>query len=119
LPPPTRISPRAFAAAAVLMAEYFLPMAARAYDGAVPIEPEHNAAVLARWIVRTWPEELHPRHLQREVRLPGLRTAEQIRDAIDALVATRWLCAPYRMPRFGPRPRICYRINPRLRSAAE
>src|SRR5205085_6921949 len=42
-PPPTRISPCAFAAAEVLMGEYFLPMAARAYGGAEPMARERNA----------------------------------------------------------------------------
>ena len=116
LPPPIRIGPRAFAAAEVLMTEYFIPMAARAYGEAQPTTEHRNAAVLARWIVRSWPEELHPRQLQREVRLPGLHTAEQIRGAAEALVASGWLRSPHRPTRFGPRTRVSYRINPRLRS---
>jgi len=118
LPPPTRISPRAFAAAAVLIDEYFIPMAVRAYGDAQPTVRERNAAVLARWIVSARPEELHPRRLQREVRLPGLRTAEQIREAAEMLIAARWLCVPDQPARFGPRPRLCYRINPRLQLMA-
>jgi hypothetical protein len=114
--PPSRIGPRAFASAAVLIDGYFLPMAARAYGDAQPTARESNAAVLARWIVNTCPEELYPRHLQREVRLPGLRTAQQIRDAAEALVVSGWLCSPDRPRQFGPRSRLCYRINPRLRS---
>jgi hypothetical protein len=115
-PPPTRIGARAFAAAEVLITEYFTPMAARAYGGAESTVCERNAAVLARWIVSTRSEELHPRHLQREVRLPGLRTAEQIREAAEILVGTGWLYSPHQPSKFGPRPRICYRINPRLRA---
>jgi hypothetical protein len=99
----------------VLIDEYFLPMAAQAYGDAQPTARESNAAVLARWIVNTCPEELYPRHLQREVRLPGLRTAQQIREAAEALVASGWLCSPHRLRQFGPRPRHCYRVNPRLR----
>ena len=116
MPPPIRIGPRAFAAAEVLMTEYFIPMAARAYGEAQPTTEHRNAAVLARWIVRSWPEELHPRQLQREVRLPGLHTAEQIRGAAEALVASGWLRSPRRPARFGPRTQVGYRINPRLRS---
>src|SRR6185437_15544283 len=71
-PPPVRVSARAFAAAEVLIDEYFMPMAARAYGHAQPAACERNAAVLARWIISAWPKELHVRHLQREVRLPGL-----------------------------------------------
>jgi hypothetical protein len=104
--PPSRIGPRAFAAAAVLIDEYFLPMAARAYGETQPTARERSAAVLARWIVSAWPEELHPRHIQRKVRLPGLRTSEQIREAAEMLVATGWLCSPDRPRQFGPRPRL-------------
>jgi hypothetical protein len=116
LPPPSRIGPRAFVAAELLMAEYFLPMALQAYGNAQPTARERSAAVLARWIVNTRPETVHPRHLQREMRLPGLRTAEQIRDAVESLIASDWLRSPDRTQQFGPRPRLCYRINPRLES---
>jgi len=56
-----------------LMADYFLPMAERVYGDAAANEPERNAATLARWIVAERPAEVHVRHLQREVRLPGIR----------------------------------------------
>jgi len=41
---------------------------------------------LAHWIFRERPTELHVRRLQREEQLPGLRSAEQIRDAAEVLV---------------------------------
>ena len=93
-PPPVQISARAFAAAASLMADYFLPMAERVYGDAAATERERGAATLARWIAKDRPAELHVRHLQRAVRLPGLGTAEQIRGAADALVEADWLRPP-------------------------
>jgi hypothetical protein len=54
------------------------------------------------------------RHLQRNVRLPGLRTAEQIKGAADALVEADWLHPPAAGSAFGQRGRIAYAINPRL-----
>ena len=114
LPPPIRISPRAFVAAGVLITEYCLPMASRAYGNAGPITREHNAAILARWIMRARPETVHPRHLQREVRLPSLRTAPHIRGAAEILVAAGWLRPPVPNASFGPRARVCYSVNPRL-----
>ena len=45
----------------------------------------------------------------------GVRTAEQIRDAVATLIASNWLCSPDRPRRFGPRSRVGYRVNPRLR----
>jgi hypothetical protein len=113
-PPPARIGPRAFAAAALLIGDYFMPMAERVYGDAAATERERGAATLARWITTARPTELHVRHLQREVRLPGLRTADEIRAAADVLVEADWLRAPARGDEFGQRGRIAYAVNPRL-----
>jgi hypothetical protein len=114
-PPPIRISRRAFTAAAVLMQEYFVPMAARVYGEHAVTTRDLNAAVLVRWILRARPREMHVRHLQREVRLLGLRTAGEIEQAAAALVAHGWLLPPVPGVGFGPRPRRAYRVNPLLR----
>jgi hypothetical protein len=105
-PPPAEISRRAFVAAALLVGDYFVPMAERVYGDAAVSERERGAATLARWIIRERPQEIHVRHLQREVRLPGLRSAEQIRTAADALVEADLLKAPARGDEFGQRGRI-------------
>ena len=57
--------------------------------------------------LRGLPRDCHP--------LDALRTAEQIREAAETLVATGWLCLPSRPTRFGPRAPVCYHVNPRLR----
>jgi hypothetical protein len=113
-PPPARISPLAFAAAALLIGDYFMSMAERVYGDAAATERDRGAATLARWIKNTRPAELHVRHLQREVRLPGLRTAEQIRATAEALVEADWLRPPAAGTEFGQRGRIAYAVNPRL-----
>lgn len=118
-PPPAQISARAFAAAASLIADYFVPMAERVYGDAAATDRERGAATLARWIMAKRPKELHVRHLQREVRLPGLRTADQIRGAADALIEGDWLRPPMSGTEFGQRGKIAYPINPRLWEAAE
>jgi hypothetical protein len=117
--PPAEISARGFAAAAALMVDYFLPMAERVYGDAAATEGERKAATLARWIVAERPAELHVRHLQRDVRLPGLRTAEQIRSAADALVEADWLRLPAPGTEFGQRGRVAYAINPRLQEKVQ
>jgi hypothetical protein len=71
-----------------------MPMAERVYGDAAASQRERTAAVVARWIITTRPAELHVRHLQREVRLLGLRTAEQIRGAAGVLVEADWLREP-------------------------
>jgi hypothetical protein len=113
-PPPTRISPRAFIAAAELIGDYCMAMAERVYGDITTRTRDRNAAILARWILKRRPKEVHIRHLQREIRLPGLRTAGQIRDAAKLLVVTGWLCPPALNTRFGPRTRLSYPVNPRL-----
>jgi hypothetical protein len=114
MPPPSQISARAFAGAASLLADYFLPMAERVYGDAAVTERERGAATLARWILAVRPTEVHVRHVQRVVRLPGLRTAEQIRGACDALVEADWLRPPAPGDEFGQRGRIAYSVNPRI-----
>lgn len=118
--PPAVISARAFAAAASLVEDYFLPMAERVYgDAACPVA-ERNAATLARWIHANRPPEVHIRRMQREVRLPGLRTADEIRAACEALVEAEWLTAPEPASGFGTgRTRLAYSVNRRVWEAAQ
>jgi hypothetical protein len=113
-PPPKTISPRAFAAAALLVSDYFILMAERVYGDAAATIAERNAATLARWIHKTRAAEVHVRHLQREVRLPGLKKADDIRAATDVLIEADWLRSPAPGTEFGQRGRIAYVINPRL-----
>ena len=110
--PPDSISEAAFIAAATLVGEYFMPMAERVFGDAGATDVERNAATLARWIVKEHPDEVHVRRLLREVRLPGLRSAEQIKKAADMLVEADWLRAP--IIGFGAQSKVVYAINPRL-----
>jgi len=114
--PPTRISPDAFAAAAGLISDYFVQTAQRVYGETPP--GDRNVATLARWIMTSQTAELHVRYLQRIVRLPGLRTAEQIRHAAEILVTAGWLLRPRPGAKFGPRARLTYAVSPWLRAKA-
>ena len=110
--PPDSISEEAFAAAATLVGEYFMPMAERVFGDAGATDVERNAATLARWILKERPNEVHVRRLLREVRLPGLRSAEQIKAAAKVLVDADWLRAP--VIGFGAQSKVVYAVNPRL-----
>jgi hypothetical protein len=112
--PPALISMKAFLAAAMLVAEYFMPMAERVYGDAAATPTERNAAALARWIVKTKATEVHVRFLQREARLPGLREAEVIGEAIEALQEADWLGEQESGKPKGKRPRNAYPVNPRV-----
>jgi hypothetical protein len=115
-PPPAEIGAEAFAAAARLIGDYFMAMAERVYGDAAASERDRAAARLARWIIRTHPSEVHVRHLQRDVRLQGLRTAEHIRAAAGMLVEAGWLREPVPGNEFGQRGRVAYTVNPRLQA---
>jgi hypothetical protein len=113
-PPPTEISVRALTAAAHLLTDYFTPMAERVYgDAAIPLA-DRNATTLARWIKSERPVEVYVRHLQRQVRLPGLATADAIHAAAGVLVEADWLMPPRPATGFGQKRREAYAINPRL-----
>ena len=112
--PPAAISREAFAAAATLVADYLLPMAERTYGDAAAPARDRDAATLARWIAKERPAEIHVRALQRDVRLPGLATAEAIHEAAAALVEAGWLSPPPGSGGQAGRPKGAYPVNPAL-----
>ncbi|GAB0114936.1 DUF3987 domain-containing protein [Acidisoma sp. C75] len=115
--PPRVVSKAAFADACDLVADYFMPMAMRVYGDAATPPAERNATTLARWIMQQRPPEVHIRRLQREVRLPGLRAAEDIRAACAALVEADWLRPPA-PGAFQARSKTAYPVNPSILGAA-
>jgi hypothetical protein len=110
--PPDTISAEAFVAATILVGEYFMPMAERVFGDAGASDEERGAATLSRWVFKERPDEVHVRHLLREVRLPGLRTAEQVKKAADLLIDADWLRAP--KIGFGTQSKVAYAVNPRI-----
>jgi hypothetical protein len=110
--PPTVITEKAFLGAATLIAEYFMPMAERVYGDAGSSQADRNAATMAKWIAKEKVTEVHVRHLQREVRLPGLKTAEDIHKAARVLVEADWLREPPTVA--GKRARMSYPANPKV-----
>jgi hypothetical protein len=60
--------------------------------------------------VKTRPDEIHVRELQRKIRLPGLKTAEDIHAAAAVLVEAGWLTPPPRGQR-QKRAGAAYRVK--------
>lgn len=112
-PPPAAISEAAFTAACDMVADYFMPMAARVYGDAAATDAERAATTLARWIIKAKPDAVHVRTLQRKVRLPGLNTADAIHAAADVLVEAGWLAPPPRGTQQG-RAKVAYAVNPTI-----
>jgi hypothetical protein len=108
-PPPNVISCSAFAAAAKLVAGYLMPMAERVYGDAAASDAERRVATLARWVLKTQATEVHIRHLQRKVRLPGMRDAATIKDTCDRMVEAGWLIAP--KIGYGAERKVAYLVN--------
>jgi len=86
-----QVGPWAIEAAATLIDQYLKPMAARTYGDASLPQAERNAATLAKKIVKEGWERINTRELQRKVRLPGMKSAPEIREAIGVLIDADWL----------------------------
>jgi 5S rRNA maturation endonuclease (ribonuclease M5) len=112
--PPETIPESTLLAAAKFVAEYVMPMAERTYGDAACTTADRDTATLARWIARERPTEIHVRHMQRKVRLPGLTTASAIHAACAALIEAGWLGQPAGGG-FRQKPQGVYPVSPRLR----
>jgi hypothetical protein len=77
--PPDKISEQAFAAAATLVSEYFMPMAERVFGDAGATDVERDAATLTRWILKERPDEVHVRASRGSVAGVAIGRADQSR----------------------------------------
>lgn len=81
----------AIEAATIMIDTYLKPMAVRAYGDASLPQAERNAATLAKKVVKEGWERINTRELQRKEKLPGLKTAVDIKEAIELLIDADWL----------------------------
>lgn len=92
---------------------YAIPMAARVYGDAALPPVDRNAASLARYIRRHKLKLINARDVRRVYRLPGMREADTVHEAIDALVEANWLRAEATRKGDTPgRHRADYTVNP-------
>ena len=112
-PEPVAVTADAFKAAAGLFDGYFLPMAARTFGDAAVAPAERDAALLAKWIMRTKPNHMNARQLQRAGILPGAKDAGRVKSALEVLRDAEWIAEP--APGFGNgRARGDWPVNPAL-----
>lgn len=110
---PRSISRATVEAVADFMESYAIAMAARVYGDAALPQVERNAATLARYIQRKKLKRVNARTLRREARLPGLRDAPPMQEAIAALVDADWLRPDSSRKGDTPgRHRADYTVNP-------
>lgn len=110
---PKSISAATVVAVGDFLENYAIPMAARVYGDAALPPVDRNAATLARYIKRHGLKLVNARTIRREYRLPGMREADAVHQAIDALVDADWLRAD--ATRVGDTPgraRADYTVNP-------
>jgi hypothetical protein len=120
---PERISRDAILAAIMLVTDYFKPMAARVYGDAALPKRDRLGATLARRLLKELPKlptTLNARRVRRDWRLPGLREADDVRLALDALEDGDWLRrSPAREGGSAGRQRDDYTVNPRIKERAD
>ena len=111
--PPDTITEDALIAAARFVSEYVMPAAERISGDAACPEADRNLTTLARWIAKQRPNAVHVRDMQRNIRLPGVVTADAIHAACKALIEAGWLVMPARGG-FQQKPRGVYPVSLRL-----
>jgi hypothetical protein len=107
--PPNVITEEVFPAKFV--AECAMPMAKRTYGDAACTPIDRNTATRAHWIANP---VVHVREMQRNVRLPGLTTADTIHAACNALIEAGWLGQPVHGTGFQQRGTMSYPVSPRI-----
>jgi len=111
---PQTVSHWSLAAALELADEYIKPMALRVYGDAALPPVERNAATLARYIVKNRPPQVNAGDIRRHWRLPGLKTADAVRDALELLAEAQWLRpTPTRQGETSGRQRSDFTVNPK------
>ena len=109
---PEFVSEKSMLSALELITEYFDPMALRAFDDAALPEETRNAMSLAKWIIRTNPERVSTRDIQRSC-LKGCKS-DKIDNAVTELVAANWLAPAPDNHATGGRPKKDFLVNPKI-----
>lgn len=88
---PRSISAETIETVTVFVEDYAKPMALRVFGDAALPPVERNAATLARYIQKNKLRRVNARDLRRTARLPGMKEAEPINDALALLMDANWI----------------------------
>jgi hypothetical protein len=116
---PLEVSAKSVVAAIAFFEEYAAPTALRVFGDAALPRVERNSATLGRYILRENLNAINARDVRRLSRIPSLRDAEPVDEAIQHLVEADWLRPVH--SRSGPTPgraRKDYEVNPAVHGAA-
>jgi hypothetical protein len=111
---PANVTKNAVAGAAMLLEDYFLPMAKRAFGDAALPESDKKTMALAKWIYKTKPLVINASQLRRN-RIAGLTTAEAATSALIELMELGWIQPkPSRDGQNSGRQKSDYAVNPSI-----
>ena len=116
-PPPEAIGGDAVTRAMAFMLDYSFQMARRACGEAALPEPERDARLLARWLLRQSPvpEVVNAKALRHMAGGPGIKDAKRLRAALDDLADMGWVRpAPERAGGTKGRARSDWEVNPKV-----
>ncbi len=114
-PEPAAVDVRTLAAVLAFIEDYAKPTALRVFGDAALPKAERSAVAVARYIRRKKPRTVNGRELRRDSSLPMLKTAEDVDEALEALVEAGWVRKPAeRVDAAGGRPRKDYLVNPQV-----
>ena len=101
--------------AAHLVDSYFMPMSQRVYGDAALPDAERHAADIARRILRQRLDVVNASDIRRCWKLPGLRTVEKVKAALQTLEEAGWLwAAPSREGGQPGRQKTNFTVNPKV-----
>lgn len=111
--PPVEVSEDALHRALVLLEEYSVPMTARAFGEVAVDQPDRDAQVVARWLIRQVPvpRMINARDLRRRAGGPGIVVAERMQVALTELAEAGWV-QQQRRPGVLGRPSSDWMVNP-------
>jgi hypothetical protein len=113
---PVTIRAESIVAAIGFLEDYARPTALRVFGAAALPASERNAALLARYIVKTGAREINARDIRRTANIPTLKAVAEVDQAIEALTEAGWL---RHVPSDGRgRPRRDFTVNPAVHAVA-
>lgn len=116
---PSDVSGLSLAAAIDFIEAYAKPTALRVFGDAGLPPAERNAAMLARYILKTHAARINARDVRREAGIPALKQAGPVDEAVSALVEADWLRpAPVRAGGTAGRASKDFLVNPAVHEVA-
>lgn len=119
-PEPQTVGEYSVIAAITFLHDFALPMTRRTFGAAALPEPERDAWLLARWLIkqRPMPEMVNAKSLRRMARGPAISDPKRMDAALVELEAAGWVRAAFARASGRGQPRKDHAVNPALAQEA-